>query len=659
MESTFKLTVTGIQPGQDHQIVQARFREWIKGNSAEIEKSLQRILTQQPVVLAENLPQERASNLLKKLSDGGLACRLDPMQLTLMPIDTMEENTPPYRCPACGHKQPPTPDGSDICERCGVVGRNYQGVNEYKIALEAERQRLRSMLDREKTEQAKKGREWVEKQREKLQQEMLDQARRQAEKELNIDLRYKIKQLFKPRILIPILGSTTVAVIGVGLLVWQLGIPDASNATADHPAGFKIQIAPSPNAVFKVEGAPAQSMQANSDNAGSTLAETLSQREETKKTVNQQEENVPPMATSDSTIANVDTGAALNATKTGSTTTSVPGTGTTITVHLLDLDKVALALSVPSKTAKPSAIAAKISNSQLLIDLARYQAETGDLSAAGQSLERASELLEKIKHDNPTAILPDAVSRNRTEILATIAYQHHQRQALSLAQSEWYQAMNLANTIVAPSERAQAFANIARTLQGSAPATAGSYFNRAVDSARILNDSVARAITLGAIARDLTDSGQFQQAEDLFAQVTAAIVTIADSKMRMTTQCIIAKYRAEAGDNTVARTLLEQIASQSKKIGSRLECDRHQADTQSAIARNLAKSGDILSARAEFAAALDRVVKLKDPEARASAMLYLARNLAAGGDLESAARIVAVALQDSGIDPDGAAKSRA
>ncbi|NMQ18751.1 hypothetical protein E4P82_05765 [Candidatus Competibacter phosphatis] len=67
MESTFKLTVTGIQPGQDHQIVQARFREWIKGNSAEIEKSLQRILTQQPVVLAENLPQERASNLLKKV----------------------------------------------------------------------------------------------------------------------------------------------------------------------------------------------------------------------------------------------------------------------------------------------------------------------------------------------------------------------------------------------------------------------------------------------------------------------------------------------------------------------------------------------------------------------------------------------------------------
>ncbi len=605
------------------------------------------------MVLAENLPQERASNLLKKLSDGGLACRLDPMQLTLVPIDTMEENALPYRCPACGHKQPPTLDSSDICERCGVVGRNYQGVNEYKMALDAERQRLRSMLDREKTEQAKKGREWVEKQREKLQQEMLDQARRQAEKELNIDLRYKIKQLFKPRILIPILGSTTVAAIGVGLLVWQLGTPDASNATADHPAGFQIQIAPSPNAVFKVEGAPAQSMQANGDNAGSTLAETLSQREETEKTVNQQEENVPPMETTNSTVAGVDTGAAL------STTASVPGTGTTITAHLLDLDKVALALSGPSKIAKPSAIAAKTSNSQLLIDLARYQAETGDLSAAGQSLERASELLEKIKHDNPTAILPDAVSRNRTEVLATIAYQHHQRQALSLAQSEWYNAMNLANTIVAPSERAQAFASIARTLHGSAPATAGSYFNRAVDSARVLNDPVARVITLGVIARDLTDSGQFQQAEDLFAQVTAAIATITDSKMQITAQCIIAKYRAEAGDNTVARKLLEQIASQSKKMGISLECDRHQADTQSAIARNLAKSGDILSARVEFAAALDRVVKLKDPEARARAMLYLARNLVAGGDLESAARIVAVALQDSGIDPDGAAKSRA
>ena len=634
MESTFKLIVTGIQPNRDPGAVRERFRELIKGNSAEIEKTFQRIRTNDPVVLAEDLPQEKSGNLLKKLNEIGLACRLDPMRLTLVPIDTLEENAPPYQCPACGNKQPPTPDGSDICERCGVVGRNYQGVNEYKMALEAERQRLRAMMNQENAEKAKKAKEWVEKQQEKLQQERLDQARRQAEKELNITPWYKIKQLLKPHILIPILGGTTLAAIGVGLLVWQLATPDsqnvAANATGEPPAGLQIQITPPSNIEFKVgEGGP-KLTQAADDGTDSALPGAL-----------------PPEG-------------ADNVASPGKAST--PGSGSktgTRPIHLIDFDKVALVPSVSPKIAKPSATVATTSNPQLFVDLARYQVEVGELTIASQSLEHASELLEEVKRGNPTTTLLDAINRDRAEILAAIAYQHHQRKEFSPAQTQWYEAMNLANAIVALGERAQAFASIARTLQETTPATAGSYFGRAIDSARTLNDPAVRSITLSSIARDLTSLGQYQQAEDLFAQAATGIPAITDAKKRLNVQCAIAKYRAEAGDNALAQELLKQIAGLSKETGVFLECDRHQADAQSAIARNLAKNGDISSAQKEFTAALDRVVKFQDPEARASAMLYLARNLVDAGDLESAARIVAVALQDSGVGPASAPKSRA
>ena len=341
---------------------------------------------------------------------------------------------------------------------------------------------------------------------------------------------------------------------------------------------------------------------------------------------------------------------------------STPGSGSktgTRPIHLIDFDKVALAPTASPKTAKPATTVTTTGKLHLLTALARYQIEIGDLTAAGQSLERASELLEEVKRSNPTTTLPDAINRDRAEILAGIAYQHHQRKEFSPAQTQWYEAMNLANAIVAPDERAQAFASIARTLQEATPATAGSYFGRAIDSARTLNDPAVRSITLSSIARDLTSLGQYQQAEDLFAQAATGIPAITDAKKRLNVQCAIAKYRAEAGDNALAQELLKQIAGLSKETGSPLECDRHQADAHSAIARNLAKNGDISSAQKEFTAALDRVVKFQDPETRASAILYLARNLVDAGDLESAARIVAVALQDSGVGPDGAPKSKA
>ena len=165
MEPTFKLTITGIQPNQSPQTIQERLRALLKGSPTEIENTIHRILSNQPVMLAEHLPQAKADQLLEKLTDKGLVCRIDPMQLTLAPIEA-EEGSQSYKCPACGHKQPQASNGPDICERCGVVGRNYQHVSEFKQALELERRRLNTETAHNEAQEA---REAARKRQEELQ----------------------------------------------------------------------------------------------------------------------------------------------------------------------------------------------------------------------------------------------------------------------------------------------------------------------------------------------------------------------------------------------------------------------------------------------------------------------------------------------------------
>ena len=300
---------------------------------------------------------------------------------------------------------------------------------------------------------------------------------------------------------------------------------------------------------------------------------------------------------------------------------------------------------------------ANTSNLQLLTSLARYQAETGDLSATEQTLQRATELLNK-DPDNQSDAALDAFNRHQVEIRATIARQQHQRQAVADAQAQWYRTMNLANAITTPSERIQAFAAIARTLQDADVATASNYFNRALENTRTVNDPASQAVALSAVARNLAGAGRFQQAEDLFTQAKATAATLTDAQKRLATLGVIAKDHAEAGDTTVARNLLNQIADESGRTTLPPAFNHYRADAQSAIARHLAIKDDLLTARAEFTTVLSQIMALENPDAYASAMLYLARNLAAAGDPESAARIVADTLQKRGVNANSASKPR-
>ncbi len=216
MDSTFKLSAVGIEPGHDPQAVKATLQPILKGDPSAFENLFQRIARNEKVILDENIPQAKAETLLKKLTALGLQCRLDPVGLSLVSIEQEEQQSELYRCPACGHGQPPARgDQPDTCQRCGIVGKAYEEANEIKQALELERRRQQAMMEKEKKEKLEAAKNKVNQQREKAQQKIAARAQRQLERAGDEDTSHKLQ-------LYPIIGGITVALIGIGLLIWQI-----------------------------------------------------------------------------------------------------------------------------------------------------------------------------------------------------------------------------------------------------------------------------------------------------------------------------------------------------------------------------------------------------------------------------------------------------
>lgn len=219
---SYKLSALGIEPGHDPQAVKAKLQPMLKGEPSVFDNLFHHIARNEPVVLGENIPRDKAKNLLEKLTAIGLKCRIDPMALSLVSVEE-EEQHDVYRCPACGHCQPPARGNLlDTCERCGVVGQNYQEANEIRQALELERRRLRSVMEEEKKRKLEAAEAKANKRREKIQQKFSDRAQRQVQGEVETGPWDKLKTPLQPDALYLIVGSVTVALIGIGLLVWQL-----------------------------------------------------------------------------------------------------------------------------------------------------------------------------------------------------------------------------------------------------------------------------------------------------------------------------------------------------------------------------------------------------------------------------------------------------
>lgn len=610
---TFKLTATGIQPGHDPQVLRENLKELFKGPSKEIEALLHRLSLKEPVMIAQNLPKDKAEALLAKLADYGLIARIEPMQLTLVAMAEEEHSgiaSEGYTCPACGHKQPLARDQLDTCERCGVVGKNYEQYKEYKEALELERRYLKDKQAKERAEKAQEAQERVGKKKERFQQEMLERARRQAEKELDIRPWHKYQAMFKPKILLPILGSMAAAAIGLTFLVTQMREhqPDPLKSERD-PTTIQVTITPPPGVTVSVDPATGKTATASGASASTQSAVSSSSTNATAK---------PDAAQ-----------ATVNTAQSGAKPTATPA--------LIAADKIA--------QAKPANTAPVAPTPPLLAQLAAYQAETGDEIGAEISLDRAAELLapNQSQSRQPTNLM-EALTRQRIEMLAAIAYQNHQRRDANAAQSKWYRAINLVNTLTMPAERARAYASIGRTIQDD---SANTYFDRAISNIQGVKDPAEKATVLSAIARDLAKGGRAGQSADLFTQAQTTAEAIKNGTARLIALGVIAKARAESGDNPAAANLLSQLIGQPNNPGNALpaEFEALRLDAQSAMARNLVLNGNIPSAQAEFTAVLNQIAQVKDTANRASALLYLATQLAAAGDLDSAKQVAADLLQ--------------
>lgn len=652
MESTFKLSALGVQPGQDSQTVRARLQPMMKSDAADFNNIFHRISLNQLVVLGENIPKDKAENLLKKLTAIGLKCRLDPMALSLVPIEEAQQSDV-YRCPSCGYTQSPARGGKpNICERCGVVGENYETVNELKQALEMERRRLRSALDKEKKEKLEAKLDKANQQREKAQQEVLERARRQAEKELGIGPLHQFKALLKPGILYPILGGLAVGLIGVGLLIWQLGdftedvvasaelavVGESPQATQDGaglaPGAAQSAVAPpaTANTAAKASSAAPAADKPGAATATTTTASQASAAGATSTTGSGPAADKPAAATAAAASP-------VRSTAAGATSAS-DAKAVAQTAFAVDVNQLALVLPA-DRAASDTSPHGVARNPQLLARLAQYQIQIGDLAAATRSIDQAVEIL-GTERGNLSSRQLDVLNRAQAEIRAEIANRHHQRQDLATAQSFWFRAINLANSITTPSERALALSGVARTMKDAQASATEDYFRRSMAALPLIAEPSSQALTLGAIARDLAQTGHPEQSEALFEQAAAAVKAIRNPEGQLLARTILAKQHAEAGNIAMAQSLLAQVASAGGGQAS-LEPSQHQVEARSAIALSLANQGDTTMARANFSVALEKTPMLKDPALRAETLLYLARDVAAAGDREAAAKLAAAA----------------
>lgn len=658
MELTFRVIAFGIQPQRDSRIVRNQLPKLFVGDSEEIDALIRRIFSQQQVVLAKNLPQENAENLLQILTDTGLKCRMEPMQLSLAPI---ENEATLYQCPACGHKQPP--NEQDICERCGVANYNYENYLRAKEAREQEQQYIRSRFIRRKQPN------------------------------------YLLIPIVNKIIIIASVGI----IIGLAILYlessWipstettslqsnthtQAGIPVTTStlATTESAVPKPIPVinnktsTPAPTPTPTSPATPVTPTTPAASPAAETATDTLSLTNPYEKliappvpvlstghlgtsintplhdlvtpyldhsVIQSMNDNTTPATANSSLPAAYDHDNPFTIAKTITTQQQQPNSDGFSSGSDPSSSQTATAKNIPSNTNS------NIGEIQLLIKVARYQAETGELTIALQTVKQ----IEELSNASTNTLSPsqlDILNRGRVEAMTVLANQHYKQKVFSTAQDLWLQALNVTNAIKSLNERALAFASLARSIHNSNPTVADNYFKRAEDITRTINDPLLRTTTLSALARDLAATGRLEQSSKLFAEARVAIAYLPTALVRLTALSLVAQHFAEAGNTGIASNLLQEI--DNAKIASPLAITQYRLQTQGAIARNLNNTGDRLTAQTQLAALMDSTNALEPSATRDEILIYLAQMLAATGDVKAANAVVSKILVKNGFNPN-------
>lgn len=170
-DQTFDFVVTGVSSGTQIHLVSQQLAKALKQDPQYLELRLSEFAMSSdgssgsdfPII--RNTSQANVDKLQAFLSKHGIQ---GEARQTLA-IEEMIEKIE-YTCPACGHRQ--DDDGSDICQKCGVVGSRYDSFKRKKDIYDSEKRYMQA--------DAKFSREQSQKEREKAEEEALrEEARRQ------------------------------------------------------------------------------------------------------------------------------------------------------------------------------------------------------------------------------------------------------------------------------------------------------------------------------------------------------------------------------------------------------------------------------------------------------------------------------------------------
>ncbi|MBV5310653.1 zinc ribbon domain-containing protein [Chromatium okenii] len=609
METSYKISATGIAPEIQEEAVREGLQKLMRGDSATFEKTFQRIVQGQSVVLVKGLAETRAQELLARLIAVGLTCQLEPMTATLSLVAKT------YRCPACGHEQEHNSDGKpDTCEQCGVVADAYVAPpprpnQELRDAIERERQALAAQF---KVADDKETREAERKRTEKLRKI----ARRKVEAELGIDFYSKMRPFLAPKVSIPVVTLLLIAGGTTGWMLWnqQSASPEiaAANGTAANAQ----------------PGSAAGSAGAAGAGGGGKTQITITP---------------PPGLSVNIGAPGGATGAAMSLDAMGGT-----GGGAALPDEFGNLPASAgaqtstLAVTIPTASAMRGNTEANDpainDDPRVLTGLAFYRFDNGDLNTAAKLLDRVTLRLND-KTAAPTSLPNDQLLRDAVALRAALAVQYAQRNEIDSAQTQWKRANRIADSISATNDQAMAYASLGRAAHDNAALVAQKdYFKLATAAAnRTTSSPLAQVELLGGVAQELTRAAQNEAGLNLFNKATAAVNRIQDNKTQSAARAVLAQQFAETGEIQKAVALLAATPDPAPSA--------RRVTALTVIAHSRAKQGDSVLAQRDFNAAIAQAGALADATERTETFVFIARHLLQAGNPAAAAQIIAAVGQ--------------
>ncbi len=161
-EAYYDLLITGIKDGENIEVIKERLANLYKTTANKFDFLREISFLKKGATVQKQLTYANAEKNKTVLERNGLICSIEP-SWQLVEIEKT------YTCPACGHMQKVTDDESDICDRCGVIGKKYAGTLKIRQEIELEKRKHEVIKNNaEKAVKEEKERKLIEEEKKKI-----------------------------------------------------------------------------------------------------------------------------------------------------------------------------------------------------------------------------------------------------------------------------------------------------------------------------------------------------------------------------------------------------------------------------------------------------------------------------------------------------------